>query len=110
MMSRTLAALSLSLLVGGCATGGAVDSDNDVPDELAGKDDGVARPAGVYQRREATGDQITELMLLPDRTFIRRSATDEYRSRGRYQFTRSTTTTYIRFFDSDGALIDRFAY
>src|SRR5258705_13999934 len=107
-MSRAMFALSLSLLVGGCAVDGSLD--NDVPDEIGQKDDGVARPAGFYQRREATGDQIAELMLLPDRSFIRRAADGEYRERGRYQFTRSSANNYIRFFDSDGTLLDRYVY
>jgi hypothetical protein len=109
MMRRTIAALSLSLLIGGCAADGSLDSEPDVVDE-GQKEDGVTRPAGVFERREATGSQLAELMLLGDHTFIRRGADDEYRTRGRYQFTRSSTTTYIRFFDTDGTLIDRYAY
>jgi hypothetical protein len=108
MMTRTIALLVL--LVAACTTTEAVDSDT--PDDAAGKADGVSRPSGVYSRRDATDGQLSELMLFPDGTFNRYDALGDMRIRGRYTFTRSTTTAkrYIRFIDPDGTLIDRYVY
>ena len=109
MMTRTIA--FLVLLVAACSTTEAVDSDT--PDDAAGKADGVSRPNGVYERTEATEGQLTELMLFPDDTFMRYDAAGDMRIRGRYSFTRSTTSAkrYIRFIDPrDGTLIDRYVY
>ena len=99
--------LPLMFLVA-CAT---ESFDDDVIDN-DGKADSAARPAGVYSRREATDGQLMELMLLPDRTFLRFEATGDWRERGSYQFTKSTTSTkrYIRFLDDEGTLIDRYTY
>ncbi len=101
--------LPLVLIFTACAT--QADLDDEQLDE-EGKADGTARPAGVYSRREATDGQLMELMLLPDHTFLRFEATGDWRERGTYQFTRSTTSSrrYIRFLDDDGALIDRYTY
>lgn len=97
-------------LFAACATTPS-DDDVDVVDDDA-KADGIARPAGVFSRTEATGDELTELMLLPDRTFIRYAAFGDYRERGTYTFSKSTTSTkrYIRFLDDEGGLVDRYVY
>lgn len=109
-MNRSLP-LCVALIVSACATTPTDETDvDDVTDD--GKADGLARPAGVYSRNEATDGQLFELMLLPDHTFLRYEATGDWRERGTYRFTKSTTTTkrYIRFLDEDGALIDRYTY
>jgi hypothetical protein len=109
-MTRSLALLPLFLLFAACATT-PTDTD-DVNDNSDGKADGVTRPAGVYERTNATDGQLDELMLLPDHTFIRYESAGDYRERGKYQFTRSTTTPkrYIRFLDMDGTFYDRYTY
>jgi hypothetical protein len=108
-MNRATSLLLISALASACAVS-PVDDDDDVV-ELDGKADG-ARPAGVYSRKEATDGQIAELMLFPDRSFLRYVAGDDFLFRGTFQFTRSTTTSkrYIRFLDSDGTLMDRYTY
>jgi hypothetical protein len=106
-MNRSLP-LCIALLFTACAT--TDETDVDTADD--GKADGLARPSGVYSRREATDGQLFELVLLPDRTFQRYEASGDWRERGTYTFTKSTTTAkrYIRFLDEDGALIDRYTY
>ena len=106
-MNRSLC--FIALFVTACATTATDDVDDAIDD---GKDDGLARPAGVYSRTEAADGQLQELMLLPDHTFLRYEALGDWRERGTYQFTKSTTTSkrYIRFLDQDGALIDRYTY
>ena len=101
---------AFATLVSACAT--SVDDGDDTPDAADGKADGWSRPAGVYSRTEATDGQLTELMLMPDRTFLRYDALGDWRVRGTYVFTRSTSSSkrYIRFVDADGTLIDRYVY
>jgi hypothetical protein len=109
-MTRSLP-LFLALVVSACAVTPPDDTDvDDTADD--GKADGVARPAGVYTRKDATEGQLDELMLMPDHTFLRYEALGDWRERGTYAFSRSTTTSkrYIRFLDSDGTLIDRYTY
>jgi hypothetical protein len=98
-----------ALIFAACA---APADSTDVEDTGDGKADGAARPAGVYSRTEASEGQLEELMLMPDHTFLRYEALGDWRERGTYMFTKSTTTTkrYIRFLDSDGTLIDRYTY
>jgi hypothetical protein len=109
-MNRSLPFLLTSLLFAACTT---PSDDADVDDPVAdGKADGVARPSGVYSRTEATDGQLEELMLMPDHTYLRYAAAGDWRERGTYTFSKSTTSTkrYIRFLDSDGQLIDRAQY
>jgi hypothetical protein len=102
-------ALLLISLLSACAIS---PDDNDDVVEVDGKADGIARPAGVYSRTEATEGQVTELMLFPDHTFLRYVEAEDFRIRGTFQFTKSTSSTkrYIRFLDQDGTLIDRYTY
>ncbi|HSD90331.1 MAG TPA: hypothetical protein VLB44_22535 [Kofleriaceae bacterium] len=100
----------MTLLLTACA---ATPPDADIDDTADdGKADGLARPAGVYSRSEATDGQLEELMLLADHTFLRFEGGGDWRERGTYSFTRSSTTSkrYIRFLDTDGTLIDRYTY
>jgi hypothetical protein len=108
-MNRSLLFFLTSLLFA-CTT---PSDDAEVDDTvLEGKEDGVARPRGVYSRDEATDGQLEELMLLPDHTYLRYAALGDWRERGTYTFSKSTTSTkrYIRFLDSDGELVDRAQY
>lgn len=100
---------AILVLLSACAV---VSDDDDVADDLDGKADFLTRPAGVYSRHEATDGQVAELMLFPDRSFLRYVEMDDFRIRGTYQFTRSSTSSrrYIRFLDEDGGLIDRYTY
>jgi hypothetical protein len=114
-MNTLLRSLPLLFAFTACTTtaedpAGDVDTADD--GVVDGKADGVARPAGVYSRTEATDGQLMELMLLPDHTFLRFEASGDWRERGTYTFTKSTTSTrrYIRFLDEDGDLIDRYTY
>lgn len=106
-MNPSLPFLITSLLFTACTT--SDDGDADLDDTVAdGKADGIARPSGVYSRTEATDDQLEQLMLLPDHTFLRYFALGDWRERGTYSFSKSTTSTrrYIRFLDDAGELID----
>ncbi len=109
-MNRAAYLLLVSLLGSACTA--ASTDDTDVEEATDGKADGIARPAGVYSRTEATDGQLTELMLFPDHTFIRYEAAGDWRIRGTFTFTKSTTSSkrYIRFLDQDGTLIDRYTY
>jgi hypothetical protein len=101
----------LFVLLAACVT--TTDSDlDDVEDTDAEKADGVARPAGVFSRREATGDELMELMLFPDKTYLRFAAFGDWRERGTYTFSKSTNSSkrYIRFLDDEGTLVDRYSY
>ena len=110
-MNRSIPLFAL-LTVTAC-TATPPDLTDEVDDTASdGKADGIARPSGVYSRNEATDGQLEELMLLPDHTYLRYEALGDWRERGTYTFSKSTTTSkrYIRFLDSDGTLVDRYTY
>jgi tetraacyldisaccharide-1-P 4'-kinase len=94
-MNRATPLLLISLLASACA----VSPDDDDVVELDGKADGIARPTGIYSSTEATEGQVAELMLFPDHTFLRYVEAEDFRIRGTFQFTKSTTSSkrYIRF-------------
>lgn len=98
-----------ALLLTACVDQVETDEVADLDD---GKADSTAKPAGVYSRTEATDGQLDELMLMPDHTYLRYEALGDWRERGTYQFTKSTTSAkrYIRFLDSDGDFVDRYTY
>jgi hypothetical protein len=97
------------LVLAACASSA---DPKEVSDEPGNKADGAAYPAGVYDRDGATGDQLSEVMLLPDRTFIRQASPDQdsMRTRGTYEFTRVGEHKFIRFYDANGNSIDRYSY
>jgi hypothetical protein len=116
-------AVALAVSAGGgvVGCGAAVESDDDVIDALdlnSEKDDGIARPVGTFEI-DPVGAWYTfeKLVLMSDKTFHReyrvmcvRAPCPPLAMNGKYRFSKSGRTNYIRFNDASGAPLDRFAY
>ncbi|MBI3073229.1 MAG: hypothetical protein HYY84_14035 [Deltaproteobacteria bacterium] len=116
-MVMGLAASALSVVACG-ATG---ESDDDVIDSLdpnTEKDDGIARPVGTFNAELAFARLgFEKVALMTDKSFHRehrvmcdRPPCPPFATNGKYKFTKSRGTNYIRFNDASGAPLDRFAY
>jgi hypothetical protein len=86
--------------------------DNEVPIENV-----VPRPLGTYRQDVANAGDFTLLTLKDDQTFHRETMIycfaapcEPLQENGIYEFTKGGYSSYIRFYASDGTLIDRYAY
>ncbi|HEY3356566.1 MAG TPA: hypothetical protein VGQ83_25165 [Polyangia bacterium] len=102
----------------GCdgTAGNPEDNALDVIDN-AEKADGVIRPVGTYRNEAPTAGGFTAVVLKTDKTFRREvqvmcitTPCNPIATEGRYGWSKSGSTRYIRFLDENGDLIDRYAY
>ena len=113
--------MAAALLLAGAACNVASSSaDNDgLPDQEdnAGKEDGVIRPVGTFVNDAATAGQPALLVLKSDKTYHMgtrvycvRAPCDPIADDGRYKYSISRGTRYIRLYDASGDLLARYAY
>jgi hypothetical protein len=115
---HVLAAFSLCLVVGCVATDDA-DDNADLLDTAADKADGsFIYPQGIYNNDSASvidGD-VKTVILSADMTFWRQAESSSCSTAscgvtyGKYTFSHSGSTHYIRFLDQSGKLMNRFAF
>jgi hypothetical protein len=118
---RTITTLvACSLLATACVASSddSDDNDPDTIDNVSGKTDGNY-PGGVYKSdSDAHDGSVGSVTLSMDKTFSRTlkvAACPQLdagcaNSAGTYTFSHSSSTHYIRFLDSSGTLIDRYAW
>ena len=122
-MKTKMLILTMGVALAACAADDVYDDSE--TDDIGGKADRAATPAGRYvmEGSDFQAGMFTELTLNADRTFGGHAFTycgapgaaefvrcGQYR--GSYKLTKSTTTTnrYIRFYDEDGDFVGRFQY
>lgn len=115
-MMRAMVLATTVVMAVGC--GSEVPEDNQ-PDQIdvVGKDD-ANYPQGVFNANAPRIGELSMLTLNSDNTFDHMTqgvdCLDNFGScghvKGTYKFSHSTTTKYIRFYDTTGVFLDRYAY
>jgi hypothetical protein len=105
--------MMVMLVAAGCGSGDPVDNEPDTIDE-ATKADGTT-PLGNYDGTVHVG-QIRDLTLNSDKSYDYFVQTIDcipgpcQAQKGTYKFSHSSTTKYLRFYDSDGTFLVRYAW
>jgi hypothetical protein len=118
MKRLVLPLLGLCICAAGCGDEAVLDPDDDVADTGA-KADGITYPLGTYRFGDSSGDEgrlgFVLLVLMSDGTYYRQAPTVDCVAdcppaelEGKYRFSSSGSYRYLRFFDRDGALVDRY--
>lgn len=121
---RRLAFAAAAILAIACDSGSSSDenepapgAENEVEVSIDGKEDGVVRPLGTYRGEAAGAGDLVTVVLKSDKTFHRETLVtcittpcNPIGEDGTYKFTKGGENRYIRFLDTDGQLIDRYAY
>jgi hypothetical protein len=110
----------LTLCAVGCGGASMIDPEDDVVD-VDGKADGITYPLGTYRFGDSTGDEgrlgFVLLVLMKDGSYYRQAPTVDCVTncppkelQGTYKFSSSGGYRYLRFLDTSGTLVDRYAW